>query len=67
VQGSSQQSASVAAAAAGAALQQRRQQPIEPPLGPGASGQHPKLTPLEQQVVELKRRHPGVLLAVEVG
>eukprot|EP00873_Tetraselmis_striata_P036058 jgi/Tetstr1/456322/TSEL_004102.t1 len=37
----------------------------------GGGKNHPapgaKLTPLEQQVVELKRKHPGVLLVVEVG
>lgn len=27
----------------------------------------PKYTPLEQQVVQLKRKHPGVVLLIEVG
>ncbi len=37
--------------------------------GPAAGGSATgaKLTPLEQQVVELKERHPGILLVVEVG
>ena len=33
--------------------------------GPKASGT--KDTPLEKQVVELKKKHPGVLLLIEVG
>lgn len=33
----------------------------------GSSATAAKLTPLEQQVVELKERHPGILLVVEVG
>lgn len=38
------------------------------PIEPGADGSAPqKLTPLEQQIVALKRQHPGVMLIVEVG
>jgi hypothetical protein len=48
-----------AAAAAGAA------QAIEPEAAGGSAAA--KLTPLEQQIVALKQRHPGVLLCVEVG
>mmetsp|Transcript_23727 Transcript_23727/g.51829 ORF Transcript_23727/g.51829 Transcript_23727/m.51829 type:complete len:244 (+) Transcript_23727:141-872(+) len=33
----------------------------------GAKGSDSKDTPLEKQVVELKRKHPGVLLLIEVG
>eukprot|EP00798_Chlamydomonas_sp_ICE-L_P012091 gene12091-15198_t len=33
----------------------------------GGQQAKPKLTPLEQQVVELKAKHPGTLLMVEVG
>ncbi|PSC73725.1 DNA mismatch repair MSH3 [Micractinium conductrix] len=59
--------AAVAAVAAGA-----RQALIEPPFVsdpslPIALAERSKLTPLELQVVELKRAHPGVLLCVEVG
>eukprot|EP00736_Rhodelphis_marinus_P005618 Rmarinus@m.26545 len=35
--------------------------------GNTASSKPLKYTPLEQQVVDLRRRHPGVLLCVEVG
>ncbi|KIY97568.1 DNA mismatch repair protein Msh3 [Monoraphidium neglectum] len=35
--------------------------------GGGGGGARPKYTPLEEQVVALRRAHPGVLLAVEVG
>lgn len=45
----------------------RAAQPIEPPQLTGGGGEAPKLTPLEQQIVALKRQHPGILLCVEVG
>lgn len=56
--GSAPSEAGGSAAAAAAA-------PIEP--GPDGSGAQQKLTPLEQQIVALKRQHPGVMLIVEVG
>lgn len=56
--GSAPSEAGGSAAAAAAA-------PIEP--GADGSGAQQKLTPLEQQIVALKRQHPGVMLIVEVG
>ncbi|KAI7838548.1 hypothetical protein COHA_007691 [Chlorella ohadii] len=56
--GSGPSEAGGSAAAAAAA-------PIEPYAGGSAPQQ--KLTPLEQQIVDLKRKHPGVMLIVEIG
>ncbi|XP_024028652.1 DNA mismatch repair protein MSH3 isoform X2 [Morus notabilis] len=41
--------------------------PEKPPPSQAQNGAAVKYTPLEQQVVELKRKHPDVLLMVEVG
>ncbi|KAJ1391064.1 hypothetical protein SESBI_36989 [Sesbania bispinosa] len=41
--------------------------PSSPDPQPHSSSQLVKYTPLEQQVVELKRKYPDVLLMVEVG
>ncbi|KAM1783770.1 hypothetical protein FF1_041896 [Malus domestica] len=59
-------------AAANPSLHQKfLQKLLEPasdvPEPPPSSNQPAKFTPLEQQVVELKKRHPDVLLMVEVG
>ncbi|KAL4431011.1 hypothetical protein ABPG75_006267 [Micractinium tetrahymenae] len=65
--------AAAAAGPSGAALRfQRERGPLEPPYVtdpslPYTAADRSKLTPLEQQIVELKRAHPGVLLVVEVG
>lgn len=54
------------------AVRRRLLEPLDPPppprpLNPTAAGGGKGYTPLEQQVVDLKARHPDVLLMVEVG
>jgi DNA mismatch repair protein MSH3 len=67
-QPSSRSAASIPARHAGRHLRFQQKLARPSPKEPAAGESAPKqpFTPLELQIVDLKRRHPGVLLVVEV-